>query len=828
MLVRMGLLALILSATLAQPASALTRFVACHEGESLQAAVDAADPGDVLILTGHCEDVDIHKSLTLQGFFLDTPVIGPGSGGSPAVGIYAGQVVMENLKIEPNPAPIFGKPGMIVAAGSLTARHLLIERGQADGFAGYEAVGGGLRVYEGASATLVDSAITNSRAGDAGGAIYNAGRLELHRTTLTGNRSTNREGGGVHNTPTGELVIEASTITRSLNHRIGGGLYNGGRATVVRSTISGNRADLAGGGISNAGTLSLSDTAVIDNDAVSTVASVYPVGGGLSTGPGSTTYIRRSTLGGNAAKAGGGIWNDDATLDLRATTISGNTSIEGGPGISGTTGTIWAESVVLAGNTSSAGAESCGGSFTWVSYGGNYRAPGCGPEFPGPGDSFGTDPELAPAADNGGPTFTMRTLPGSPVVDAGRCVKDGVGDLQPDQRAVVRPQGLRCDVGAYENRPPADTTRPYLTAGVTPGRTGDYTLGWDPVTDPDGDPVTHRLQYGILSSTESFPVGDFSTGLTHQFSGIPEGIRLYRVVATDGNARSTSPSTFLTVVVDQTAPAAPTITADREPEHVDAQGPWFRDEVVVTATPGLDPGLAGGGPGSGFVTPQASTHTFDTAGRHEVSRTSTDAAGNESARTALVVHVDDSAPELTLAACPATLLLGATASVGWTASDSGAGLVGAASGDLALDASSVGTKTARIEVADRVGHTSEASCAYEVVYAFSGFDAPLRAAPPALNVIGIGTTVAVRFGLGGGMGLGVLAGAPAITPIACDTKAPTGAPFDAVAQRPLSYDATRQQYTYSWQTMREWKKTCARFALELDDGTVHAVNISFR
>ena len=62
------------------------------------------------------------------------------------------------------------------------------------------------------------------------------------------------------------------------------------------------------------------------------------------------------------------------------------------------------------------------------------------------GDMVGTDPQIGPLADNGGPTQTHRLNLGSPAIDAG----DVVGCPAMDQRGVTRPQGAACDIGAYE------------------------------------------------------------------------------------------------------------------------------------------------------------------------------------------------------------------------------------------------------------------------------------------------------------------------------------------------------------------------------------------
>ena len=56
------------------------------------------------------------------------------------------------------------------------------------------------------------------------------------------------------------------------------------------------------------------------------------------------------------------------------------------------------------------------------------------------------DPLLAPLANNGGATLTMALGTGSPAINAG----DDTRCEPTDQRGVLRPQGVHCDIGAYE------------------------------------------------------------------------------------------------------------------------------------------------------------------------------------------------------------------------------------------------------------------------------------------------------------------------------------------------------------------------------------------
>ena len=65
-------------------------------------------------------------------------------------------------------------------------------------------------------------------------------------------------------------------------------------------------------------------------------------------------------------------------------------------------------------------------------------------------DKLNTSAKLAALHDNGGPTQTMALQPGSPAIDA---ILKSACPLDVDQRGVPRPQGPRCDIGAYERKP---------------------------------------------------------------------------------------------------------------------------------------------------------------------------------------------------------------------------------------------------------------------------------------------------------------------------------------------------------------------------------------
>jgi len=60
-----------------------------------------------------------------------------------------------------------------------------------------------------------------------------------------------------------------------------------------------------------------------------------------------------------------------------------------------------------------------------------------------------TNPKLGSLASNGGPTKTMALLAGSPAIDV---IAAAACPEPVDQRGVHRPQGPRCDAGAYERK----------------------------------------------------------------------------------------------------------------------------------------------------------------------------------------------------------------------------------------------------------------------------------------------------------------------------------------------------------------------------------------
>jgi uncharacterized repeat protein (TIGR03803 family) len=145
-----------------------------------------------------------------------------------------------------------------------------------------------------------------------------------------------------------------------------------------------------------------------------------------------------------------------------------------------------------------------------------------------------------------------------------------------------------------------------------------------------------------------------------------------------------------------------------------------------------------------------------------------------------------------------------------------------------LDTSSVGTKNFTVSAIDGVGNSGSLSHTYFVVYRFTGFFPPVDNLPVS-NSVKAGSAVPVKFSLGGGYGLNVLApGYPRSDSIQCDTTARVEPVEETVtAGSGLTYDPATNTYVYVWKTDKTWAGSCRQFVLRLNDGKEYQANFNF-
>jgi CSLREA domain-containing protein len=311
-----------------------------------------------------------------------------------------------------------------------------------------------------ASVTLAQLAIIGGNA-SLGGGIGNGGTLTLTSSTVAASVASN--GGGIYNQQGGTLALAGTTVSQNVAGRDGGGIANnGGTVQLSLSTVSGNKAGLAGGGVVNFfGTVSISQSTIAGNAASGPNSEG---GGGIANGDGTLT-VDKSTISVNSTNSGTGgsaIFNI-LTTSVSDSTISGNMSPQASASVLNSD-TLTLSYVTIASNSSGV-VNTASVTATGTIFAGSTQGPNCfGNRFQEPfgfnldsgtscrlsraTDLTGTDPLLAKLGSNGGPTQTQALEAGSPAIDHGGTSANGCPPT--DQRGVTRPQGLACDIGAFE------------------------------------------------------------------------------------------------------------------------------------------------------------------------------------------------------------------------------------------------------------------------------------------------------------------------------------------------------------------------------------------
>ncbi len=112
---------------------------------------------------------------------------------------------------------------------------------------------------------------------------------------------------------------------------------------------------------------------------------------------------------------------------------------------------------------------------------------------------------------------------------------------------------------------------------------------------------------------------------------------------------------------------------------------------------------------------------------------------------------------------------------------------------------------------------------------FTGFFTPVDN-PPVTNAMKAGSSVPVKFKLGGDRGLDIFAaGSPASSTSPCgsgsvDQLEQTANPNSSG----LTYDPVTQIYTYVWKTQKSWANTCRTLSLTFSDGSESRAWFAFR
>ena len=371
--------------------------------------------------------------------------------------------------------------------------------------------GGGVAVDCGAL-TLYRSTVSGNSAGKSGGGLYVSDYLKtssgsttcsstmnINRSTVSNNTAAVGSGGGAFSF-NGDATVTGSTISGNTTQVNGGGIYAYQSVTLSASTVSNNTGQSGGGGgvwsydVSTTGTSSFVSgnttvhggggifayTANLSGITVSNNKSTYD-GGGIQVqndatlanstiANNATGYCECRATGGMSANAMtvtnstftgnfggyfgyGALYAKDVTLYFN--TIVGNTAMPvntraGGVAFFNSANMV---SNIISGNSSNDvytyPTRAVTGGYNIITRVGFATLPAdtitsCSPS---------SNLNLGPLAYNGGATQTMALLDGSCAIDAGPDATPLPGGVTSDQRGLLRPYGVRADIGAYELQP---------------------------------------------------------------------------------------------------------------------------------------------------------------------------------------------------------------------------------------------------------------------------------------------------------------------------------------------------------------------------------------
>ena len=243
--------------------------------------------------------------------------------------------------------------------------------------------GGALHVTGPGGVRLFDAAVMDNTAALEGGGFWNgSGTMSIVRGTFAGNEADGDaadDGGGNLFNLSGDLIVSGSTIRDGLalgTAGSGGGILSLAGTVSLRDTdVTGNRANRAGGGIeiasNDARALTMIGGSLQTNQAglgTGTVAAPGNGGGVHVTGGGNTFFQSVTVSANEAAREGGGLWNDTGVMTVLGTTLSnniaeGDAADDGGGGIFNNGGSVRVVRSTLSGNQANGSAGSGGGIF---------------------------------------------------------------------------------------------------------------------------------------------------------------------------------------------------------------------------------------------------------------------------------------------------------------------------------------------------------------------------------------------------------------------------------------------------------------------------------
>jgi hypothetical protein len=354
------------------PSTLTVTSIADKGAGSLRADIAAAQDGDTIVFAPGL----VGKTITLNSEFLinkNLNIAGPGAGqltvsgnnGSRVFEVAQGmQVTLSGLTISKgfatNGAGILVDTGAVLALSDSTLSSNSASKSQK--YVGN--FGGGIDNY--GTATVSNCTLTNNTSLGGGGGIYNhatltvnnnsivsgnsdVGIANLGMATISGSTLSGNSNAAVYNFGGATVTVDDCLVSGNTSD-YGGGIFNGGAATLSNSTLSGNVASTYGGGVyssGRSGTLNMSGCTLFGN------SSTFNSGGGIYISAGKATISNCTLSDNSAANYGGGISISlfgglGATLTITGSTLTGNSARDGGGIYIGSGGTVYLDAFTVA------------------------------------------------------------------------------------------------------------------------------------------------------------------------------------------------------------------------------------------------------------------------------------------------------------------------------------------------------------------------------------------------------------------------------------------------------------------------------------------------
>lgn len=417
------------------------------------------------------------------GLFLENDTI-TGSSSNQGGGIYnSGIIDIRNSEIHNNNTTSSGRGGAIF---NNTGATLLID--QTD-IHDNEATDKGGALYISKSSDIhienstiqynivdVNGGIPSSDSG--GGAIWIIGALNeesyttISGTTISHNVTVNGSGGGIHSGYKSNLDLTNTIISNNTSADNGGGIYNNGaQITGDQLEFSANQAD-KGGAIFAESQAAYPDYIELKNTVFNQNQAISGDGGAIHLFHSHAFSLLNATVSNNSAYGHGGglFFQNDGNVQIQFSTFteniadSTNTGLYDGGGVYNAYETDYdsvkliSRNSIFANNVDNSPSPNnfpdCVSRLELIDTNIVEDINGCA--LDGSGSNNATDPQLGPLQFNGGSLFTHEIALTSPAKDAVTvCTYQRLFDptLYPvldDARSISRPQGLACDIGAFE------------------------------------------------------------------------------------------------------------------------------------------------------------------------------------------------------------------------------------------------------------------------------------------------------------------------------------------------------------------------------------------